>query len=409
MFQALLNIGITDTTDIYQKRETKILNLFAVITLTGILIGLTNIFFLGSDYPGFIILFLAFACAFVLLLNKWDMHRAAAYLFVISLNIDLFFVNEYYPTGTASFLYYFPMIFCIALLHNPGKSSQRDFLFFIIIALSFIGVGLFPDKGIFERAILSNEQIKIVFYYNVNICGALTAILVYLVIRFINNQYAELNESLKKSANDQVMIETSLQEKEVLLAEIQHRVKNNMSVIIGLFNMQKEGTDNEETKRELTEARNRVLSIAMVHERLYKKGNLSRISLKNYISNLCKEIIYSHPLHDKIKFVEEIEDLDTDITRAVPIGLIVNEAITNSLKHAFNQNSASPVITMRLAKQFDTISLKIRDNGPGFPETKKGNDRALGLSLIESLTDQLDGKLHLLSEEGAIVKIVFPL
>jgi two-component sensor histidine kinase len=408
MFQALLNIGITESTDIYQKRETKILNLFSIITIAGIIIGFTNIYFLGSDYPVFIICFLAMACVFVLLLNKWEMYRAAAYLFVTSLNVDLFFVNEYYPVGTASFLYYFPMIFCIALLHNPERSKQRDFFFFVIIALSFIAAGLFPDKGIFERAALSKEQIQIVFYYNVNICAALTIILVYLVINFINKQYSELNTSLQKSSRDQVMIENSLQEKEVLLAEIQHRVKNNMSVIIGLFNMQKEGTDNEETKRELTEARNRVLSIAMVHERLYKRENLSRISLKNYISNLCKEIIYSHPLHDKIKFVEEIEELDTDITRAVPIGLIVNEAITNSLKHAFKENS-SPVITIRLAKQFDTISLKIRDNGPGFPESKKSNDRALGLSLIESLTDQLDGKLHLLSEEGAIVKIVFPI
>ena len=146
-------------------------------------------------------------------------------------------------------------------------------------------------------------------------------------------------------------------------------------------------------------------------------GCIRHFYVGNYIintlnkDNISEELFYDRLIEEirKIQFIEDIEDLDTDITRAVPVGLIVNEAITNSLKHAFSQDSASPVITVRLAKQFDTVSLKIRDNGPGFPEGKKSNDRALGLSLIESLTDQLDGKLHLLSENGAIVKIVFPI
>jgi two-component sensor histidine kinase len=406
MFSKVLNIGITDRLEFYQKRETKILNLFSLITLTGLLIGTTNIFFLKDHYPVFMVSFEALASFAVLILNHKQIYQASAYVFVISINFTLLYMNLYYHNDTGSYLYYFPLIFCIALLHNPNKSKARAIAFFCIILVSFFGAR-FLDSSLIQAAKLNDEQNKIIFNYNVNLVAVLTVILVYLVITFINKQYKELSDLLVTSKDDQITIENSLKEKEVLLAEIQHRVKNNLSVIIGLFNLQKDSATNEETKQSITEAKNRVLSIAMVHERLYRKDDLSKINLKYYISELTKEIVRGHHLYKTVTIEESLEDINADITKAVPIGLIVNEVVTNSLKHAFKDTDTKPVLKLSLSRNFDQICIKVEDNGKGFPENKVRSDRSLGLTLIESLANQIDGNIYYLNNNGAGVKLSF--
>jgi two-component sensor histidine kinase len=408
MFSKLLNFGINGQIDIYQKRETKALNLFSFFTLAGLILGTTNVIFLGKDYPFAIVTFTALGSVLVLVLNHYRYYRTAAYAFVAYLNLTLFYINSYYPYETGSYLYYFPEVFCIALLHNPNKTKARDVIFFLIIACGFFGSRFFNFSFI-PKAVLSDEQSRIIFVYNINFCAALTIILVYLVIGVINKQYSELTQLLQNSKNDQVLIQSSLQEKEVLLAEIQHRVKNNLSVIIGLFNLQISNSPNEQTRQAINEARNRVLSIAMVHERLYKKENLSRINLKPYISELAKEVVKSHPLHHRIEIVDELDELDADITKAVPIGLVVNEVITNSLKHAFSPDANKPSIRIKLTAHFGLIAVKIEDNGKGFPPNLERNDLSLGLSLIESLAQQIDGSIHMSNNNGAVVKLTFPI
>jgi two-component sensor histidine kinase len=408
MFSKLLNIGISEEIDIYQKRETKALNLFSLFALAGLIIGATNIIFLGSNYAIGAVSFTALGSILVLILNHYKYYQAATYTFVIYINLSLFFLNSYYPYEAGSYLYYFPEVFCIALLHNPNKTKIRDIVFFLIIASGFFGSRFFNFSFI-PKAALDGEQSRIIFAYNINFCAALTIILVYLVIGVINKQYSELTQLLEKSKKDQVLIQSSLKEKEVLLAEIQHRVKNNLSVIIGLFNLQISNSPNEQTRQAINEARNRVLSIAMVHERLYKKENLSRINLKPYISELAKEVVRSHPLHPKIDIMEELDDLDADITKAVPIGLVVNEVITNSLKHAFSSDTEKPSIKVMLTAHFGLIAVKIHDNGKGFPANIERSERSLGLSLIESLAQQIDGSIHMSNSNGAVVKLTFPI
>jgi two-component sensor histidine kinase len=406
MFSKVLNIGVSDDLEFYQKRETKILNIFSIITLIGLLIGTTNIFFLKKEYPVIMVSFEALASILILILNSKRFFNAAAFLFVISINLTLLYMNMYYHSDTGSYLYYFPLIFCIALLHNPNKSKARDLIFFSIILLSFLGARVIHPTCI-PTAAVSAAQNAIIFNFNVNLVALLTAILVYLIITFINKQYKELSDLLEVSKDDQVTIQNSLREKEVLLAEIQHRVKNNLSVIIGLFNLQMDNASSEEARQSINEAKNRVLSIAMVHERLYRKEDLSKINLKYYISELTKEIVRGHPLYKSVTIEEHLEDLDVDITKAVPIGLIVNEVITNSLKHAFSDPNVKPHLKITLTKNLDQICIKMQDNGIGFPENK-AKSGSLGITLIESLADQIDGNIYYLNTNGAGVKLSFP-
>jgi two-component sensor histidine kinase len=407
MFSKMLNIGITDDLSFYQKRETKILNLFAFITIFGCLVGTINIYFLGEAYPSVMVFFEVLASASMLLLNYRKQYLISAYLFVISMNLTLMHMNIFYATESGSYLYYFPLIFCIALLHNPNKPKTRLVIFFGMISLSLLCTRIF-DLTFIGRAGLSAEQYRVMFNFNVNLVAFLTVALVFLVINLINKQYIELSELLETVKGDKLTIQNSLKEKDVLLAEIQHRVKNNLSVIIGLFNLQKENATNEETKQSITEAKNRVLSIAMVHERLYRKSDLSRINLRYYISELTKEVVRSHPLYSSVNIIEDLEDLDADITKAVPVGLIINELVTNSLKHGFTNSQVQPELKITLLKTFDLICIKVNDNGKGFPEIMKRNDRSLGLTLIDSLTEQIDGKVYYENNNGALVKFTFP-
>ena len=158
MFSRLLNIGVTSNLEFYQKKETKVLNLFSLITIIGLIVGTTNIFFLGEAYPFATIVLETISSVLIFVFNHKKLYHISAYLFVISINLCLLYINVYYDPSTGSYLYYFPLIFCIALLHNPNKPKSRDIIFFSIICLSFFssrfikfpfisGANLSPDQN----------------------------------------------------------------------------------------------------------------------------------------------------------------------------------------------------------------------------------------------------------------------
>ena len=160
----------------------------------------------------------------------------------------------------------------------------------------------------------------------------------------------------------------------------------------------------------MTESKNRVMSIAMVHERLYKKDNLSKIDLKIYLSELVKEVVKSFPVTaQQIEIQEELDKVEIEITKAVPIGLIINEALTNSLKHAFKTSPDNPKVKLKLQLIYDRVQICLLDNGVGFSNTDVRSESSLGLSLIESLSDQIDAEVVFKNEGGgACVSLVFP-
>lgn len=232
--------------------------------------------------------------------------------------------------------------------------------------------------------------------------------LVYLVVKLINKQTQETLILLDKEKEAQLKISQSLKEKEVLLAELQHRVKNNLAVITGLLNLQTEKAPCNISKDLMIESRNRVMSIAMVHNRLYKHQNLSTIDFKTYVSELVSEIMESFPVRKKqIKVIQELDTLELEITKAVPIGLIINEAITNSLKHAFNQNIENPTITIEMKNINDITKISLIDNGIVSNVTIGDKDQSLGLSLIESLADQIDANTEFNFKNGTSLVITF--
>ncbi len=407
MFGKIINIGVHPELDSYQKRETRVLNVIASVIFFGLLVGATNVFFLGEQYPYIFNSSVGVFTSLILYFNHKRWHMAASYAFVITMVFTLTYVSNYYERSTGTMVYFFPVIFCIALLHNPNKPKYHLVINMVLILLGFIISQSFQLSFI-KPGEFSDEQIVLLRYYNIYFSVSITIAMVFLLIQQVNKQYKELNALIHKLEDNQIIVSASLKEKEILIKELQHRVKNNMSILIGLFNFQRESSNNQEVKNALIEAKNRVLSIAMVHQHLYGKTDLSKINLKNYISELTDEVVNSHPQYTETKIIKDLEDVTVDITKAIPIGLIINEVYTNSFKHAFKNAGVTPEFRIGLKQQNNSIELTMNDNGSGFPETIIKNSNSLGQNLMESLTDQIDGKISFTNRSGALVSLCFP-
>jgi len=210
----------------------------------------------------------------------------------------------------------------------------------------------------------------------------------------------------RKKAKDEII--ASLKEKEVLLQEIHHRVKNNMQIISSLLNLQKQYVKEEEALNVLTDSQNRVKSMAMIHEKLYQSDNLTDLKFSEYIPRLVSDLLYSFDIPaDQVKVVTNVEDVKLNIETAVPCGLIINELVSNSFKHAYPQGRTGK-LEVSLKKYHDHYELAVGDDGIGFPdELDFKNTKTLGLRLVNNLVDQLDGEIGLDSSHGTEFKINF--
>ena len=210
-------------------------------------------------------------------------------------------------------------------------------------------------------------------------------------------------------------LKNSLIEKETLLREIHHRVKNNMQIISSLLSLQSRYITDEEAMEIFQEGQNRVRSMALVHEKLYKSENLSKINIQDYINDMISYLSRSYSLdYNSIKFKINVQDIPLNIDTAVPLGLIITEIITNSLKYAFpangsfNGSEVNGEIEVKLEKKNKNYMMTIGDNGIGLPEDFDiQNIDTLGLKLVNVLVGQLKARMEILNGNGTTFKIDF--
>ena len=196
----------------------------------------------------------------------------------------------------------------------------------------------------------------------------------------------------------------SLHEKEVLLKEIHHRVKNNLQIICSLLNLQADGLDDARARAAFDESRNRVRSMALIHEQLYQSPDLAHIDLGEYLETLAASIQRSATQSGgRIRFALRCETVALDIDRAVPCGLIVNELVTNALKYAF-PDERSGTVTLELGARDGEIILSVRDDGIGMkPGFSWQESDSIGLQLVSALAEQLEGTVSLDTDSGGTI------
>jgi PAS domain S-box-containing protein len=228
-----------------------------------------------------------------------------------------------------------------------------------------------------------------------------------------------LNNTDRKRAEEELResrerLKKSLAEKKILLDEVNHRVKNNMQVIISLLNLQSAQADNEEISRILEDSVDRIRTLSLIHNKLYNEDDLTRIDLGGYIRDLTGELFSSHRTRlSDINLVVDVEEVSLPVNKAIPFGLIINELLTNSFKYAFPDGTHGEISVELKLNGKDEVVLIVADNGIGFPADfdveNIENTETLGLQIVGALVSQLDGSLEIDKTEGAKFTIKSPI
>ncbi len=231
----------------------------------------------------------------------------------------------------------------------------------------------------------------------------------YLIVKF-RVAYLEKNK-LKLLVDEQTLeLQGALEEKEVLIKEIHHRVKNNLAVISGLLEMQSWTLKNKEAQKALNESKLRVLAIAKIHENLYQNKNLGKIDFEVFLNELKSGVAATMRMSGKVIDIDlKVKSNLIRLDQAIPCGLIINELLTNAFKHAFEDVNEGKIEICFEAKE-EFLHLQVRDNGKGIDEDiLKNNNSSLGVTLIESLVVQLDAEFRISNDKGAVFDIKIPI
>ncbi|MEL7834214.1 PAS domain S-box protein [Fodinibius sp. Rm-B-1B1-1] len=202
-------------------------------------------------------------------------------------------------------------------------------------------------------------------------------------------------------------LEDSLKEKETLLQEIHHRVKNNLAVVSGMMELQTFNTDNEEVKGLLDDSKNRIKTMALIHEKLYESSSLSRIDFGSYVEDLLGNIGKVSAIDKQIKIDLNYDSFNLNVNQAVPSALIINEVVANAFEHAFVDKKEG-LIEVTLKQNGENITVNIKDNGRGLPDDSDyRSEKSIGITIIETLIKQLEAEQKIENNNGLSFTFTF--
>ena len=258
------------------------------------------------------------------------------------------------------------------------------------------------QKHKFEQT--SNEK-------NIAIAGIIIVLIAAFGFYFAYRNKLKLNNLLEKKRQEisdkNEKLNKLVEDKEWLLKEIHHRVKNNLQIVMSLLNTQSAYLTDKAAQSAIADSQRRLHSIALIHQQLYKSDNVSAIKIYRYISEL---VSYLKDSYDSalIKFDIKVDDIELDVAQTIPIGLILNEAITNSFKYAFTPGEKGKIKISLCQTEKDVYELLIRDNGKGLPEAfEPENCNSLGMQLLVGLSNDLNGEFKIYNDGGTVIQIVF--
>ncbi|GGW87853.1 hypothetical protein GCM10008086_15670 [Salegentibacter mishustinae] len=257
-----------------------------------------------------------------------------------------------------------------------------------------------------DKELAANQQ-KQTIYTVALIIGALLLALLYRNYRLKQSSNQKLRALNGELAEKNILLDQRNAENELLLKEIHHRVKNNLEMVKSLIALQSAQIDDPATKDAMIASQNRVQSMGIIHQKLYQGTNLGSIEMKDYFLNLGEGILDSFNAEDRVKIECAMDNLELDIDTAVPIGLIVNELLTNALKYAFPKQQQG-VINISLEKSSNqNLRLEVTDNGVGKTAGLAPRGTGFGSQLVQLLTLQLNGKMREHNDKGTHIEFDF--
>jgi two-component sensor histidine kinase len=226
-------------------------------------------------------------------------------------------------------------------------------------------------------------------------------------------QLAAANDELQSEVSERGRVEeelrVSLREKEVLLQEVHHRVKNNLQVVSSLLSLQAARIDDDWAEAIFLDCQTRVMAMALIHEELYRSENLAHVHFAGYIRSLVGHLFASYDAApDRVSLQWDLDECEVDVDTAIPCGLIVNELVSNALKHAFHDRTGAEIVIGLHSVDGGRVAMSVADNGVGLPDGLDVSEAdTLGLQLVSTLVSQLDGQLEVDRSGGTAFTITF--
>ncbi len=388
-YHKLVNNGVQPSKTSWENELAKKVNLATVVSILYMFIATVFVYIMHYDAFFYECLFATILLFGVLVVNRKNVIMAIYTYYVLDF---LFLIPVNLKMGIDSYIivYFFPLMFTLIQLLGKKETIKHLVILSVLCLITVIFI-LIGFKFHWLRIGNSTSSFALIVF---NIILSITSSTLFaLLISF---------ESIKQQA----FIKKILHEKEILLSEVLHRVKNNMNIITSLLNLKKMSAKEEETKLALDDCKNRVYSMALVHENIYSSETNVGLNFKEYIENLVREIAYSFGGEVMFEIQFDLEDLQLDLNTSIPCGLIINELITNSFKYA-RSNEKPLIIQIELKKREESIYMRIKDNGPGISDELLHSSNSFGLDLIQGLSEQINGEMKITSVNGFQYELSF--
>ena len=259
-------------------------------------------------------------------------------------------------------------------------------------------------KLLTQQGLLHQSELKHATQSRNLILGGATLLLIIAALLYNQYRFKQKNAKLIEQKNTKLV--QLVDEKEWLLKEVHHRVKNNLQTVVSLLELQSEYLSNDALAA-IQASQNRIHATSLLHQKLYQDENVSSINMNSYLPELIHYLKEVYNIKNNIHFKVNIEPIDLDVSQAIPVGLIVNEAITNSIKYAFRHNTDKAEVAVCFTKSNGIAELLIADNGGGFIVEGEKNLTGLGLKLVKGLAEDIDGYAEITSVKGTKVLIHF--
>jgi len=387
----LLNLGIKNHYSSWEISFTRKINLISLIGFFNVTFSFFVLPFLGITDFQIEMMSCMFVTPLIFLANVRFNYIVSTYLFYLTGFVLMYFLMVKMGSQSFIFLFFFPLTLSIVQLLGRKETyiHMLILLFFALIMVVAVVISY------------ANSYLMIAYSDNINLTLQIfnLSLSSFTCLGFITILTTE-------NIRQETKIKQMLKEKEILLAEVYHRVRNNMNIVTSLLNLKKNTSDSTEVKEALEACQNRVFSMSLVHEKFFVKNNVRGINFKNYVSELVNEISLTFGDTTLSTLTIYSDEFDLAITQVIPCGLIINELITNSFKHA-NPENQKLKIEIELRKTAENVCITVRDNGKGFnPETARKNN-SMGLDIIHSLCEQIDAKCSHDSKNGMTFFIQF--
>lgn len=407
IFKIVSDIGVDEKSNITDKFRVRFINGLHFLIAIILMIGIAHWIILDKKPFTYIELFCLSLSIIGLVLNHFKYFKCSAILFYLYCNFLIVYNIEFYPKEIAGYVYYFPFAMVLGINNMSIIKDKVSYVLLLVSFVIFLFVVFVDFSDIFPASWIvqfSEDEINWVRNFNIAIAGLCVLFFTYFYMWLSNAQTLEIRQLIEKEKKLQQELLQTLNQKEILLAEVHHRVNNNLSILKSIINMNLDSYSGKNKNDVLLSLQNRIHNMSIVHNLLYKHENMDLIPIHKFTRNILSATLKHNDVSD-IKITEHYDELgNIKISAVIPFGIILNELITNAIQHAFKSHH-NPSICINMYRQDGKIILNIQDNGKGFEEYQKDG---LGIELIKILVEQINGEISFQNSNGLCVKISVP-